>query len=110
MTRSELHDELRKAINRQNILLVLSLIESLLKVTTSTADREDLLTQKHDFLALAGADKSLLDSIVAQVFKVNPRNLEFKLRHIKNLFEGENLWRALTEFKRFEAETLWHLS
>jgi len=31
------------------------------------------------------------------------------LKHIENLLEQESMWKALTEFMRFEAETEYHL-
>ena len=73
----------------------------------SSEDKADLLIQKHDFLLkVKGVDSKTIEEVVAQIYYEDPTNLEFKLKHITNLFEKQSVWRALTEFMRFEAETI----
>ena len=111
MQKAELFSELKRAVNSQNDDLALSIIESLIKQTISKAEMEDLLDQKLSYLERKKpmVEKAYLDQIVAKIFEVNPKNLRNKLRHIHNLFDSDQLQKALTEFKRFEAETLHHV-
>jgi len=73
----------------------------------SAEDRADLLTKKYSFLKnVKGVDPKLIEEVVKEIYYADPTNLEFKLKHITNLFEKQSVWKALTEFIRFEAETI----
>ena len=54
---------------------------------------------------MKGCD-SYVEGLIAEIYKADPSNMEYKLKHIQNLFNKQDIWEALTEYMRFEADTL----
>jgi hypothetical protein len=89
--------------------LGISLINSLLTRVTTNEEKAELLIRKLSFLQRMKGCDSYVEGLVAEIYKADPSNLEYKLKHIKNLFNNQDIWEALTEYMRFEADALYQL-
>jgi hypothetical protein len=53
--------------------------------------------------------ESYVEGLVHEIYKADPSNMEYRLMHIQNLFNKKDIWEALTEFMRFEADTMYQI-
>ena len=44
--------------------------------------------------------------VLAEIYKAEPSNLEYRIKYIQNLFDNQSIWSALTEYMRFEADAI----
>ena len=44
--------------------------------------------------------------ILAEIYKAEPTNIEFRIKYIQNIFDNQSIWSALTEYLRFEVDAI----
>lgn len=76
---------------------------------TTDEEKADLLIRKYHFLQRLPGCGSYVEKVVAEIYQVDPQNLEYRLKHINSLFEKQSIWPALTEYMRFEADAQFQL-
>lgn len=62
------------------------------------------MTQKHHFLKKVPGTDEQVSEVLEAITLEDPENMDFKLKNIQHKFEKESVWKALTDFMRFEAE------
>lgn len=88
----------------ENYPQAISLIDSILAKSGDVDEKFDLLGRKHYFLGLLDANHPLLDDLLLQIHKTDPSNLDYRMKYIRNLFDKRSVWRAITEYLRFQAD------
>ena len=78
----------------------------MLEKTNGQKERAELLKKKYEFLKKIPSAQSEIGGILAEIFKCEPPNLEYRIKYIQNLFENKSIWSALTEYMRFEADAI----
>jgi len=82
----------------------ISIIDSILAKSDDKETKFDLLGRKHYFLSLLDPNHALLDTLLYDIHMTDRTNLEYRIKYIRNLFDKRSIWRAITEYYRFQAD------
>lgn len=78
----------------------------MLEIVKTNEEKVDWLKRKHHFLEKRKGSGEYRQKVVAEIIKLDPGDLDYRLKFIHSLFDNQSIWSALTEFMRFEAEVL----
>lgn len=78
----------------------------MLEKTTNQQERADLFKKQYEFLKKIPSAQSQVSIILAEIYKAEPSNIEFRIKYIQNIFDNRSIWSALTEYLRFEADAI----